>query len=205
MRTPGCVAENVPFSVGVRQMKPIIPCAAVLLAALVAAPASAGVFKCTRPDGKVAFQDTPCAANETSKTIATPSFQSGARESADPLMAAAITLGLAASIDQVRDWCATVDTTSVGPIAQAQADWRSRHAVLLDRTQSILRSRLSGDERSKIDARIRLEGVSIVSRLSSADRASQLAWCRNAPAGIDSPQMDLNTRPTLVKAIMSVR
>ena len=58
----------------------------VLLLSASAGAAHAGVFKCTRADGKTAFQDQPCAANESSKVINVPS--SSQRESTDPLMAA---------------------------------------------------------------------------------------------------------------------
>lgn len=160
--------------------------------------AVAGIYKCTRADGKVAFQDQPCAANETSRTIATQAAQ---QDSSDPLMAAAIVHGIATSIDQLQQWCGRIDPDSVYSIGPARNDWRSRHHALLDKSQGILRSRLSSEEKSKLDSQMKLVGQAVVGKLAMAEREEQLRICLHAPLAIESAEMDLNSRRLLVKAL----
>lgn len=160
--------------------------------------AVAGIYKCTRADGKVAFQDQPCAANETSKTIATPAAQ---QDSSDPLMAAAIVHGVASSIEQLQQWCGRIDPDSVDSISSARNEWRSRHQALLDKAQVIFRSRLNGDERSKLDSQMKIVGHAIVGKLAMAERDEQQRICLHAPLAIESAQMDLNSRRLLVRAL----
>lgn len=174
-----------------------------LLLSASAGAAHAGVFKCTRADGKTAFQDQPCAANESSKVINIPS--AAQRESSDPLMAAAIVYGVNASLEHMQSWCGGVDSATLGPIEMARQDWKRKHAALLDKTNTILQMRLSGDERARLASQMRQEGLNITRRLSAAAHEDKLQWCMTAPVTIASPQMDLLARPILTKTIMGAR
>lgn len=183
--------------------QPLFRLSAVLLFSASLGAAHAGVFKCTRADGKTAFQDQPCAANESSKVINVPS--SSQRESSDPLMAAAIVYGVTASLEHMQSWCGSIDPATQGPIELARQDWKRKHAALLDKTNSILQMRLSGDERARLASQMRQEGLNITRKLSAAPYEDKLQWCMNAPVTISSPQMDLLARPILTNTIMGAR
>lgn len=56
-------------------VKGLLPVLAVLASALAAAPASAQ-FKCRQPDGSTAYQQTPCAGNQSEQRIGAPASPS---------------------------------------------------------------------------------------------------------------------------------
>ena len=137
--------------------------------------------------------------------IASPGFAQPEPDESDPLIAAVIVYSTSYSIERWESYCAKENPSSATSIAAARESWMASHGDLLTAAGTLFKTRYSRDERMNIAVQARLSNDELESKLASATAASRKSWCDQSAARILSPQMDLNGRTTLVRALRDFR
>lgn len=128
-------------------------------------------------------------------------FAASEPDESDPLGASVVFYSQSYAIERMQGWCIRQNLGSPDAIAKARADWNQRHARLWEKAPKILQSQLSQQKRIDLAVRARLDNDSIENRLADAPVEQRRSWCEGLPAKISSPEMDMMSRPILVRAI----
>ena len=124
-------------------------------------------------------------------------------DESDPLIAAVVVYSTSYSIERWESYCAKESPVSAAAIASARGEWMAAHSTLLQQAATILQAGYSRDERLQIAVQARLGNDELEGKLSTAPVGTRRQWCNESAQRILSPQMDLNRRATLVKAMAS--
>jgi hypothetical protein len=158
-------------------------------------------YKCVQADGKIAFQDTPCAANATTKIIPTQE----SKDHSDPIKAAAMIEAMAETISRMEQWCQTNYSPAHTSIVEARAKWLERHEKLLTKAKQILAEKLNEDERRTLAQVSVSENDRVIASLEKAGGAKFKEWCTGIPPKTVSPEMNLNGKLVLVNTIKNYK
>lgn len=135
--------------------------------------------------------------------VASQGFAQPALDESDPLIAAVIVYSTSYSIERWEKFCAKENPASATSIAAARESWMDSHGELLTTAGTIFKTRYSKDERLNIAVQARLANDELEGKLTSATAASRKNWCDQSAERILAPQMNLNSRSTLVGALRS--
>ena len=112
----------------------------------------------------------------------------------DPLIAAVIVYSASYSIERWEKYCSSEFPSTAIHIAAARSDWMDSHMDLLQKAGSILKSRLTKDERTQIGVQARLTNDELERKLNAAPMGARKDWCDQSPQRIGAPEMDLHRR-----------
>lgn len=161
--------------------------------------AESAMYKCADSEGKVAYQDKPCASAKETRQILTTSSD---KMELDPILASVKLGSIGYMLEKMEAWCTSKAPSTVSAIKQARTAWHQRHESILAKGSHILRAQLSYDERLNLAVQSRLAHDEIYAKLEKASPSEHLQWCEGMPAKMRDPQIDMTVHPVLVKTIM---
>lgn len=108
------------------------------------------------------------------------------------------------TIEDMQKWCETEAPSSSDSITQAVDAWKQKHAALLRKVPTVLKSNLSEKERMDLAKQMKLDSNNIHEKLASAPKSDRESWCTDAPTKIAAPEMGLMDKPEVVNPLTNV-
>ncbi len=133
--------------------------------------------------------------------LAIPAIAQTDPDERDPLIAAVIVYTASYSIERWQKYCSTEFPSTSLNIAAARSAWMDSHMDLLQMAGSILKSRLTKEERTQVGVQARLTNDDLERKLNAAPMGARKDWCEQSPQRIAAPQMDLHRRTVLVNTL----
>ncbi len=158
-------------------------------------------YKCVQADGKIAFQDTPCAASATTKIIPTQE----SKDHSDPIKAATMIEAMAETLLRMEQWCQSNYNPAHTSIIEARTKWLERHEKLIIKAKQILAEKFNDEERRALAQASVTENDRIIASLEEAGGTKFKEWCTGIPPKTVSPEMNLNGKLVLVNTIKNYK
>lgn len=177
-----------------------------LLALALLSPALAGaaaVYKHVGPDGRIIYSDVPAPTGSAALKETTRPGSSA--PPADAVAAASTVTTTTVVVDSLLAFCRMEVPESVPAISAAAERWKTQHASLRVKSETILGEKLPPQERQRINAMLRLENEKITGLLRQTSPLERKRMCEGAPGRLAAPEMHLAGQPDLVRAIMDFR
>ena len=187
--------------------RPTTPIAGALVAALLLAapPVAAQTYRIVGPDGRVTFSDRkPTDAAVKASVLGKPAPATAATNLPPGLWDASLgVLGRESLVQSVWDTCTRLIPRSYDRYDDALRAWRKHNAAVVAKTDRILFSAFTSEQRDQIHAAALARLEAQMAPVAKADQAAKLQWCEQWAKDLNAGAPELATDTALAGPIMA--